>query len=86
MRYLIKQQQVPRPEWLKNALDAMQARYPEDRFDVVLRKTTDPNVPAEWRVKCLDCPGKVGHLFLFFYFLPRLICFFSCTRQGRQKR
>ncbi|GJJ16102.1 hypothetical protein Clacol_010381 [Clathrus columnatus] len=50
---------VQRPEWLRRALDEMQARYPEDRFDVVLRKSTDPNAPPEWRVKCHDCPGKL---------------------------
>lgn len=37
----------------------MQLRYPDDKFDVVLRKTTEPTALAEWRVKCLDCPGKV---------------------------
>ncbi|KIJ33516.1 hypothetical protein M422DRAFT_35431 [Sphaerobolus stellatus SS14] len=51
--------QAPRPEWLRIALETMAARYPDDRFDVVLRKNTDPNAPPEWRVKCLDCPGKV---------------------------
>ncbi|KAF8504199.1 hypothetical protein BU17DRAFT_30164, partial [Hysterangium stoloniferum] len=51
--------QIARPEWLKKALDEMQSRYPDDKFDVVLRKATDPSAPAEWRVKCLDCPGKL---------------------------
>jgi SWI/SNF-related matrix-associated actin-dependent regulator of chromatin subfamily B member 1 len=52
------QSQPSRPGWLKNALDTMQTRYPDDKFDVVLRKNTDPTTPPEWRVKCLDCPGK----------------------------
>ena len=43
----------------------MQAKYPTDRFEVILRKVTASSTP-EWRIKCLDCPGKVStslHLF-----------------------
>lgn len=29
-------------------------KYPDDRFELVLRKWLQ-----EWRLKCLDCPGKV---------------------------
>ncbi|KAF8462473.1 hypothetical protein JB92DRAFT_2838989 [Gautieria morchelliformis] len=42
--------QAQRPGWLKNALDTMQTRYPDDKFDVVLRKNTEPGTPAEWRL------------------------------------
>ncbi|KIJ33514.1 hypothetical protein M422DRAFT_264445 [Sphaerobolus stellatus SS14] len=51
--------QAPRPEWLRNALETMAAQYPDDRFDVVLRQNTDPNAQPQWRVQCLDCPGKL---------------------------
>lgn len=35
----------------------MQAKYPDDKFEVLLRR---PNGSTpEWRVRCLDCPGKV---------------------------
>lgn len=35
----------------------MQAKYPDDKFEVLLRR---PNgTTPEWRVRCLDCPGKV---------------------------
>ncbi|KAJ6495779.1 hypothetical protein C8R47DRAFT_973680 [Mycena vitilis] len=34
----------------------MHARYHEDRFEVICK----PNVSGwEWRIKCLDCPGKL---------------------------
>ncbi|KAJ7496936.1 hypothetical protein FB451DRAFT_1019113 [Mycena latifolia] len=35
----------------------MQAEWKNDRFDVI----TKPNAAngPEWRIKCLDCPGKV---------------------------
>ena len=37
----------------------MQAKYPDDKFEVILRKVASSQFP-EWRVKCLDCPGKVS--------------------------
>lgn len=46
------------PEWLITAMYAMQRKYPNDKFDTVLRKTA-ASAP-EWRIKCLDCPGKAG--------------------------
>nr|BAM72038.1 Snf5 [Coprinopsis cinerea] len=49
-------QQLWPPEWLTKCMHAMQNKYPNDKFDVILRKTsTNP----EWRIKCLDCPGKL---------------------------
>ncbi|EJD02050.1 SNF5-domain-containing protein [Fomitiporia mediterranea MF3/22] len=47
-----------RPQWQEGALAEMQARYPDDRFEIILRKQNNGNQP-EWRVKCLDCPGKL---------------------------
>ncbi|KAF8903075.1 hypothetical protein CPB84DRAFT_1835950 [Gymnopilus junonius] len=46
------------PAWLSSALAAMQARYPNDKFEVILRKVNASSTP-EWRIKCLDCPGKL---------------------------
>ena len=37
----------------------MQSKSPDDRFDITLRKQNNGN-PSEWRIKCLDCPGKVS--------------------------
>lgn len=36
----------------------LQALYPDDRFEAILRKPAPKALP-EWRIKCLDCPGKV---------------------------
>lgn len=37
---------------------AMQAKYPDDIFEAVLRKNATSGV-YEFRIKCSDCPGKV---------------------------
>ena len=47
------------PAWLVEAMAAIQKRLPHDRFEATLRKV-NPNLPQEWRIKCLDCPGKVS--------------------------
>lgn len=36
----------------------MKGKYPNDKFDIILRKVNASSSP-EWRIKCLDCPGKV---------------------------
>ncbi|KAJ7507204.1 SNF5-domain-containing protein [Mycena galericulata] len=46
------------PQWLSNAMQEMQAKYKSDRFEVILRKVNSASTP-EWRIKCLDCPGKL---------------------------
>jgi SWI/SNF-related matrix-associated actin-dependent regulator of chromatin subfamily B protein 1 len=46
------------PEWLKRATDHLRAKYPGDEFDVVLRKIK-PDKPADWRIRCHDCPMMV---------------------------
>ncbi|KIK68324.1 hypothetical protein GYMLUDRAFT_35709 [Collybiopsis luxurians FD-317 M1] len=46
------------PSWLTTAMQATQTKYPHDKFDAVLRKVGDGGT-AEWRIKCLDCPGKL---------------------------
>ena len=40
----------------------MNAKYPDDRFDIWPRMA--PSGEQEWRVKCLDCPGKVRSLMM----------------------
>ncbi|KDR74964.1 hypothetical protein GALMADRAFT_249934 [Galerina marginata CBS 339.88] len=44
------------PQWLSSAVAQMQARYPHDKFEAILRKVNASSTP-EWRIKCLDCPG-----------------------------
>lgn len=50
------------PDWLQSAAVALRARYPNDRFETQPRPRAAgapaPSVP-EWRVRCLDCPGKL---------------------------
>jgi len=46
------------PDWLKRATEHLRAKYPGDEFDVVLRKTK-PDKPADWRIRCHDCPMMV---------------------------
>ncbi|KAJ6588347.1 hypothetical protein B0H19DRAFT_921992 [Mycena capillaripes] len=46
------------PQWLSNAMQAMQAKWSNDKFEVILRKVNSAATP-EWRIKCLDCPGKL---------------------------
>jgi SWI/SNF-related matrix-associated actin-dependent regulator of chromatin subfamily B member 1 len=45
------------PHSLIEAHAGMNAKYPDDRFDIWPRMA--PSGEQEWRVKCLDCPGKV---------------------------
>ena len=45
------------PHSLIEAHAAMNAKYPDDRFDIWPRMAASGE--QEWRVKCLDCPGKV---------------------------
>ncbi|KAH0831177.1 hypothetical protein J3R83DRAFT_13754 [Lanmaoa asiatica] len=46
------------PAWLSGAIVSLQAKYPDDKFEAILRKPSHKAAP-EWRVKCLDCPGKL---------------------------
>ncbi|PBL03179.1 hypothetical protein ARMGADRAFT_913067 [Armillaria gallica] len=39
-------------------MQGIQYRFPSDKFEVALRKVT-ANSDPEWRIKCLDCPGKL---------------------------
>jgi SWI/SNF-related matrix-associated actin-dependent regulator of chromatin subfamily B protein 1 len=53
------------PDSLIVARAAMNAKYPDDMFEIAMR--TAPSGEQEWRVRCLDCPGKVrnhplGHI------------------------
>ncbi|KAK0236295.1 hypothetical protein EDD85DRAFT_771720 [Armillaria nabsnona] len=46
------------PQWLATCMQGIQYRFPSDKFEVALRKVT-ANSDPEWRIKCLDCPGKL---------------------------
>jgi len=44
-------------------------RYPDDNFEIYLRKVNSSSTP-EWRIKCLDCPGKVRSRYRYRAFSP----------------
>lgn len=59
------------PEWMVGALAELRGQYPNDRVEVVPKMikvvvTPAPGAPPDpgWRLKCLDCPGKVRVFFL----------------------
>ncbi|KAJ7938865.1 hypothetical protein B0H13DRAFT_1587353 [Mycena leptocephala] len=37
----------------------MQGKWINDRFELILRNGTNCASSSEWRITCLDCPGKV---------------------------
>ncbi|KAJ7782721.1 hypothetical protein B0H16DRAFT_1709569 [Mycena metata] len=49
---------VEPPLWLQNAMTAMQLQpdYTNDRYEAVVKANARE---WEWRLKCLDCPGKI---------------------------
>ncbi|KAJ7209739.1 hypothetical protein GGX14DRAFT_631874, partial [Mycena pura] len=44
------------PQWLLNCMQAMQAEWKNDKFEVICKANASE---WEWRIKCVDCPGKV---------------------------
>ncbi|KAH7907812.1 SNF5-domain-containing protein [Hygrophoropsis aurantiaca] len=46
------------PSWLAAAVRHLQGKYRDDKFEAILRKPS-ARASAEWRIKCLDCPGKL---------------------------
>ena len=53
--------QGPPPLWLVHAVDACRSKYKNDRFLIQMRARPPDAIPDGdlWRIKCLDCPGKV---------------------------
>jgi len=50
------------PAWTSRAHAALQAKYPDHRFGIILKARpadAPPDAPDEWRVKCHDCPGRL---------------------------
>ncbi|GAA5908806.1 hypothetical protein JCM8208_006794 [Rhodotorula glutinis] len=56
---------VPAPQplpWMLEAAAELRAKQVDDRFEIIPRpRPSDPNV-QEWRIRCLDCPGKLYNL------------------------
>lgn len=56
---LVRYSQEPLP-WMKAAAADLRAKQVDDRFEIIPRpRPPDPNL-QEWRIRCLDCPGKVS--------------------------
>lgn len=49
------------PAWLEPVKSAMQSKYPASRWAVVPKQVVGEDGEI-WRVKCLDCPGKIYKL------------------------
>jgi SWI/SNF-related matrix-associated actin-dependent regulator of chromatin subfamily B member 1 len=45
------------PAWLTKAVQETKLVYPDDRFEIVSRVGSSGD--REWRMRCIDCPGKV---------------------------
>ena len=65
----VVQQPSTAPEWLKRATENLRAKYPGDEFDVVLRKIK-PDKPADWRIRCHDCPMMVRSIVIWYFGHP----------------
>ena len=73
-----------KPQWLEDAMQRIRENYPEDIIDVVYRRVNNVDPPL-WKIKCIDCPGKVR--FLHLPPLPPstdLLLFFSFCHFFRQ--
>ncbi|KDQ13788.1 hypothetical protein BOTBODRAFT_360492 [Botryobasidium botryosum FD-172 SS1] len=50
------------PAWIRTCLETLKAEHPHDDF-FALPRPVPPNAPTgaplEWRLKCVDCPGKL---------------------------
>ena len=49
----------PLPEWVKEVLMHFKQTRPHDRLDPVYRPNASGDERTHWKMKCLDCPGKV---------------------------
>jgi len=47
----------PRPPWLNEAVNDLRTRYPDDKFEIIMKIVS--GVEQGWRIKCVDCPGKL---------------------------
>ncbi|KAK9899160.1 SNF5-domain-containing protein [Cystobasidium minutum MCA 4210] len=47
------------PKWMSDEVAKLQRERPDDRFEIIPKPRSTPEEELEWRLKCLDCPGKV---------------------------
>jgi hypothetical protein len=47
------------PEWLSECLAEAKSKYPGNVFSLTSKRGASGQEEVEWRIRCLDCPGKV---------------------------
>ncbi|KAG8746893.1 SWI/SNF chromatin-remodeling complex subunit [Ceratobasidium sp. 423] len=50
---------IQMPAWILECLAATQRRYVNDRIDVIAKPRANESEAPAFRLKCLDCPGKL---------------------------
>ncbi|GAA5857171.1 hypothetical protein JCM8547_009352 [Rhodosporidiobolus lusitaniae] len=54
---------VPQPlPWMVAAAAELRAKQVDDRFEIIPRPRPADAAVQEWRIRCLDCPGKLYNL------------------------
>lgn len=77
--------QQPLP-WMLEAAAELRAKQVDDRFEIIPRpRPSDPNV-QEWRIRCLDCPGKVRPRLFLCPTFPRNACGRASCWRARSRR
>lgn len=83
--------QEPLP-WMVAAAADLRSKQTDDHFEIIPRpRPPDPNV-QEWRIRCLDCPGKVRRVSLLTsagiigkLTLSACLSACSCTTSGQAR-
>ncbi|KAK4058040.1 SWI/SNF chromatin-remodeling complex subunit [Microbotryomycetes sp. JL221] len=57
-------QPAPEPEpWMTDAAHELRSKQIDDRFEIIPRsRLVEGIATTEWRIRCLDCPGKLYNL------------------------
>lgn len=53
------------PQWMLEQIAALREEYKDDKVELLQKPRKDDtpsDAPVEWRLRCLDCPGKVRSL------------------------
>jgi hypothetical protein len=73
------------PNWIFDCLAATQRRYVNDRIDVIAKPRANENEAPAFRLKCLDCPGKVCYPHALFFDMTIKLFTFSSTHPDPTK-
>lgn len=53
------------PQWMLDQIAALRDEYKDDKVELLQKPRKDDvptDAPVEWRLRCLDCPGKVSRV------------------------